>query len=417
MADDFRKQRGQVIAETGKLEKRHDNWYVPSQTGSGRYVVRLDPDFPTCTCPDWELRQMRCKHIFAVEYTVQKKANADGTTTVTETLTVSATVQKKATYKQCWPAYNAAQSVEKNRLQVLLCDLLRGVVEPERTCRGRKPHTVRDSLFAMVFKVYGTLSSRRFSSDLREAHERGHLSRSIPGLKLPQFFENEEFTPILKQLIHVSSLPLRAVETDFAIDSSGFSSSKFDRWFDEKWGTMRSKAVWVKVHIASGVKTNIVTAVRILDKDSNDSPQFAPLVRETADGFTIGEVSADKAYSSYANFETVAGCGGTGFIAFKDNATGAGGGHFEKAFHYFRFKRDEYLQHYHKRSNVESTVSMVKRKFGDAVRSKTDTAMVNESLCKLLAHNLCCLIQEEHELGIEPLFWSGETTHAQPLTG
>lgn len=31
--------------------------------------------------------------------------------------------------------------------------------------------------------------------------------------------------------------------------------------------------------------------------------------------------------------------------------------------------------------------------------------MVNEALCKLLAHNLCALIQEEHELGIESVFW------------
>jgi hypothetical protein len=31
--------------------------------------------------------------------------------------------------------------------------------------------------------------------------------------------------------------------------------------------------------------------------------------------------------------------------------------------------------------------------------------MVNESPRKLLAHNLCVLVQEEHELGIEPVFW------------
>jgi hypothetical protein len=80
--------------------------------------------------------------------------------------------------------------------------------------------------------------------------------------------EDETFTPILKRLVHASSLPLRAVETDFAIDSSGFSSNKFERWFDEKYGTTRSKCVWVKVHIACGMKTNIVTAVRILDKDA-----------------------------------------------------------------------------------------------------------------------------------------------------
>lgn len=38
--------------------------------------------------------------------------------------------------------------------------------------------------------------------------------------------------------------------------------------------------------------------------------------------------------------------------------------------------------------------------------SKTDTAMKNEVLCKLVAHNLCCLIQEQHELGIDPIFWN-----------
>ena len=402
---DARQERGRMIAEACKLKRMGNEWFVPSQSGSGKYVVCVDPESPRCSCPDWELREMKCKHIYAVEYTVKRQENADGTTTVTETLTVSATVEQKTTYRQNWPAYNAAQAVEKDRLQVLLADLLRGVAEPERKGSGRKPHTVRDSIFAMVFKVYSTFSSRRFSSDLREAHERGYLFRTVPGLKVPQFLEDETFTPILKQLVHASSLPLRAVETDFAIDSSGFGSCRFERWIDEKYGTPRKQAIWVKCHIACGVKTNIVTAVRILDKDAADSPQFTPLVKETADGFVIGEVSADKAYGSLANFEAVAACGGKGFIAFKDNATGAVGGHFEKAFHYFSFKREEYLQHYHKRSNVESTFSMVKRKFGDAVRSKTDVAMVNEVLCKLLCHNLCCLIQEEHELGIDPVFW------------
>ena len=166
----------------------------------------------------------------------------------------------------------------------------------------------------------------------------------------------------------------------------------------------RSKCVWVKAHIACGVKTDIVTAIRILDKDAADSPQFAPLVTETARTFTIGEVSADKAYTSLENFETVAGFGGTAFMAFKQNATGAKGGLFQKMFHYFQFKQEEYMNHYHKRSNVESTFSMMKRKFGDAVRSKSDTAMVNEVLCKVLAHNLCVLNQEECELGIEAMF-------------
>jgi hypothetical protein len=37
-------------------------------------------------------------------------------------------------------------------------------------------------------------------------------------------------------------------------------------------------------------------------------------------------------------------------------------------FHLFQFRRDEFLAHYHKRSNVETTFSMIKAKFRDHVR-------------------------------------------------
>lgn len=404
---DAREQRGLEIAARSHLSYRNGAWSVPSQSNDGRrYTVYASHEMSSCTCPDFETRGQKCKHIFAVFFTVERRSSRDGKVTVTERLTVAEVVEKRTTYKQDWSAYNKAQSVEKDRFQELLAELCRGIPEPARKPTGRKPHTVADSLFSMVFKTYSTFSARRFSSDLREAHDRGHISREIPGLKVPQFFENEGYGPLLKQLVVASSLPLRSVESCFAIDSSGFGSSRFDRWFDEKHGLPKRQAVWVKCHLGCGVKTNVVTAVRILDKGSGDSPQLASLVKETAAGFAIAEVSADKAYASYDNFETVAGCGGQFFPAFKANTTAGKGGLFEKAFHYFNFKRDEYLTHYHKRSNVESTFSMIKRKFGGEVRSKTDTAMVNEVYAKLVAHNICVLIQETYELGIAPVFWS-----------
>jgi hypothetical protein len=47
----------------------------------------------------------------------------------------------------------------------------------------------------------------------------------------------------------------------------------------------------------------------------------------------------------------------------------------------------------------------VKRKFGDSVRSKTPTAMVNEVLAKLVCFNLTRVILSQLELGIETEFW------------
>ena len=47
---------------------------------------------------------------------------------------------------------------------------------------------------------------------------------------------------------------------------------------------------------------------------------------------------------------------------------------------------------------------MMKAKFGDFVRSKDNTARVNEVLLKVLCHNIVVLIQEMNELDIKANF-------------
>jgi transposase len=222
--------------------------------------------------------------------------------------------------------------------------------------------------------------------------------------------ENPELTPILYSLITETSLPLKSVEVDFAADSSGFTTSRFVRWFDHKYGTIRQQHEWVKVHLMCGVRTNIVTAVEIRDKDASDTKLLPDLVDTTAKNFTITEISADKGYGSVKNYKAIQRRGAVPYIAFKSIHTGRAEGLWKKMFHYFQFRRDEFLAHYHKRSNVESTFSMIKAKFGDNLRSKTDVAMVNEALCKIICHNICCLIQEEQELGITTEFWANQST-------
>jgi hypothetical protein len=402
-----REERGLVIAATCKLNRKPDGtWMVPSQTSKESifYVVNLETK--ACTCPDCTESGFVCKHFYAASIVHKREVLSDGTMIETKSITMT----EKVTYKQDWPAYNLAQATEKKRLQILLHDLCRNLPERERPLDrpGPKPHLVRDAVFSMAFKVYCGLSLRRFSCDLLDAHEKGHVTKPIPGVKVAAFLEDPYFTPILKGLIAYSARPLRVIETEFAIDSSGFGSTRYESWFDHKYGITRNRSVWIKAHIACGVKTNIVTAVRILEQHSADSPQFIPLVKETRKSFEIDEVSADKAYSSLENFEAIAECGAEGFIAFKENATGGVGGMFEKAFHFFQFNQEEYMGKYHKRSNVESTFSAIKRKFGGSVSGKTDAAMVNEVLCKILCNNLTCLIQEQETLGITPVFWKEE---------
>ena len=73
-------------------------------------------------------------------------------------------------------------------------------------------------------------------------------------------------------------------------------------------------------------------------------------------------------------------------------------------YHLYSYRREEFLERYHQRSNVESTFMAIKAKFGNSVRSKTPVAQGNEVLCKILCHNICCVIQSMNEFGIEAEF-------------
>ncbi|HLF71079.1 MAG TPA: transposase [Dehalococcoidia bacterium] len=307
-----RRQRGLVLAATRKIRRKANAWIVPSQRDANdQYIV----DGDTCTCPDHTTRGVRCKHMYAVEYVLQRETRSDGTVTETESVKVT-----RVTYRQDWRAYNAAQTEEKTRFTALLSELCQTVPQPEQT-KGRPRLPLADMVFASAFKVYTGFSSRRFTSDLRDAQANGHVASAPHFNSVTNYLASPALTPILQGLIATSSLPLRAVETDFAVDSSGFGTSRFVRWYTKKYGREQDNREWVKVHVMCGVQTKIVTSVEVSNWAANDSPFFVPLVNATAANFPIAEVSADKAYISRRNVAAVAQVGATPYIPFKINST------------------------------------------------------------------------------------------------
>ena len=395
----------QIAAKT-QLKRKGKVWLVPSQGGHGEYEVRPDPQAPRCTCPDYEFRNARCKHIVAVEYVLMREQTPDGRTVVTETVKVT-----RQTYSQDWRAYNRAQTHEKSELQALLYALCKNLREPEkRRGKGRPSLSLPDIIFSSVTKIYSTISGRRYQTDLREAKARGYLDHLPHYNSVFKYLESEALTPYLYELITVSAAPLKSIETDFAVDSSGFSTGQFMRWLDVKYGTKEDRRMWLKLHLMCGVKTNIVTSVEVSDGYAHDYPYFKGLVDRTADaGFRMQEVSADKGYLGASNMLATLQRGAIPYIPFKSNSvahsqTTARSELWTRMYHFYALNRAEFLKHYHKRSNIETTFHMIKSKFGQRLRSRTLTAQINEALCKVLCHNLCCVIQSVHELGIEAAF-------------
>lgn len=411
-----REQRGLEIAAKSKLQQSGDRWFVPSQSNQGRsyYTVKPDTAKPHCSCPDFEARQLRCKHLYAVEYVIQREFTFNEETQ-TQTVTETVTLKVKKIYAQSWSNYNQAQTHEKEKFLELLAELCKSIEVPEQGM-GRKRLPLGDVIFASAYKVYSRASGRRFMSDLRDAHTKGFLTKAAHYNSISRYLENPSLTPLLKSLVEASSLPLQSLESDFAVDSSGFSTSRFVQWHNAKYTNKKllESRDWVKVHLMCGVKTNVVTAVEISERFANDSPFFKGLVETTGKNFVMQEVSADKAYLSSKNMQTVVDHHAQPYIPFKSNSVTVDRAQpnrscsriWKQMFHLFNYNSERFMESYHKRSNVETTFSMIKAKFGDSLRSKTKTAQINEALCKVLCHNICCLIQSMFEFGVEPTFWA-----------
>ena len=222
--DPGRQQRGMAIAAIVSIQRNRLGYQVPSQSGNGSYVVSVENE-PFCTCPDFESRQERCKHVYAVEFSVAREVPEAEPEAEPDRVALGSS----------WTAYNLAQTNEQELFGMYLKELCSTVVQaPQTTGRPRLP--ISDMLLAVGLKVYSTMSGRRAMTDFRNAQESGLLSTCPSFSTAFRYMEDPGLTDILTKLIELSASPLKSVESDFAADASGFSTSVYDRWFDQEVG-------------------------------------------------------------------------------------------------------------------------------------------------------------------------------------
>ncbi len=309
-----------------------------------------------------------------------------------------------------WENYNEAQTTEKLLFLDILQDLCQFIPEAERGVMGRPRVSEQEMLFCMVCKLYEDLSSRRVSSDLTIAAQRGYLDKVPHFNTILKYFNEPALTPYLLRLIELSALPLKDFEQTFAVDASGLSSAFYSRWFDYRFGHLDGKESkiqdWIKIHIICGVKSGIVTAVKVTDGHAADSPHLPELVQKTAQNFKVREVCADKGYLSRSNIDAVDDIGGVAYIPLKSNSCKKpkGSAAYKRMYYLFRLHQEFFMERYHQRSNVESVFSALKRKFSGKLRMKNEAAQVNEALAKLLCYNICVLISEAYQSGVSTEF-------------
>jgi len=398
-----RELRGLDIFYQNRITRNDDGvWLVPSQTTLHKlYHVRFNGREQTCPCEDFKANKPKwCKHLWAVHFKLNQQAG--------QALPERPRIfrSKKRDYPRDWAEYNDGKLNEKPKFRELLYDLCRDLPEPPASRNGGRPRiSASDLMFAAVYKIYERETARGVNDDLQTIFRDGYISQVPRASTILNCFSAPGMTEILMHMIRRSTASLRLVETKVTADSTSFPLSRYERWFDPKLKRYRRRQETVKAHLMCGIKTHVITSVTVTHGSGPDSPEFPHLLNDTGKRYRVLEVFADTAYCSRENFECADEIGAVAFFDFRKGASGASGGLFKKMYHFFQLRRDEFIDRFNVRSNAEAVHSMLDRRFKGPLFSKTGVAIKNEVLCRCLIHNICCVVMNLYQLGIEPEFY------------
>ncbi len=62
--------------------------------------------------------------------------------------------------------------------------------------------------------------------------QKGYITKLPHFNTVIKYFNDSKVTPVLTDLIRLSSMPLKDLKSTFAVDASGLSSAFYSRWFD-----------------------------------------------------------------------------------------------------------------------------------------------------------------------------------------
>ncbi len=272
-------------------------------------------------------------------------------------------------------------------------------------CKGRKMKSMINCL--LIIHKFPNLSLRRARGFLLLLRKFGIINSDIPCFKtLSNYRENNCLQVILDKLIEESSKPLSAIEHDFATDATGIRTNLFSSWYSIRCQKEIKKRDHLTIHITTGVKSNIVTALNVEIKSGKDNEIFREHVNKTIKNFKADEFSGDGRYWCKANCWKVFEVGAKPYFKVWKNWSGKSRGCMPWKLMNLEFKNnlEEYGKHYHKRSNVESTNHSKKVLHGNSVYSRLPSARINEETLRWINHNINVLNRAKHQWDIIPEF-------------
>lgn len=308
-------------------------------------------------------------------------------------------------YTQDWKIYYQACRTEKLMFLRIIKDAVDYLVRENKYSYGRPAAFFSDIIKSICIKSYHNLSTWRLESELKLCKSMGVIDNVYKKSCISNYMNSKDVSKVLHELYKTIAEPIAPIETQYAADATGISNAyKAKKWIDVRLDKQEHKQ-YNKLHVLSGTITNVVVAAKVTEGIRHDSPIFKDLMQDIG-RFNVKEVSADAGYLSRKNCDIIEDAGAVPYILPKKNVTShsRGSDAWRRMIYLWKQHQMLFASHYHRRSNVESTFGMIKRKWGDFCRCKLPVTQENEILSRIICHNAAVLSEAMLSNDLEPVF-------------
>jgi hypothetical protein len=176
-----------------------------------------------------------------------------------------------------------------------------------------------------------------------------------------------------------------------AVDATGFEARHASAHFRRRCGRGETTHdAWPKLTVALHTGTHLIVGAFACRGPCQDSPQFAPVMRQAAANLRPRRVLADKGYDAEHNHRLCRRELGVRTTAIPLNRR-SHGRRWPKARYRRLMKRRFPRRVYRQRAQAESGFSRHKRRLGSALTAKREDRQHDELRMRVLTHNLMLL--------------------------
>ena len=195
---------------------------------------------------------------------------------------------------------------------------------------------------------------------------------------------SKRISPILvNKLLAYSAKLSKPKKLKLGVDATGLALDNASRYYQVRLAVKRRRKSVIQVTACGLMDSLLVSSAQLNKYKSVRNNNFLPVVKKSAKLGEVEFVTADKGYDFNDNHKYVLQELKTNsYIKVREKMMGKRSAIRRRALREF----DEEI--YHQRSKIETIFSMIKRKYGDALRGKSTKTQIQEGYHKLLTHNL-----------------------------